>query len=225
MIVSLLLALWSASSGTQNLIAGGQRRLRRAGEPRLRQEEGARAGPDVGAILFFAIAASLVAVFPAVASALGLKGAALVGVQVLRWLVLLFVLAIALAILYRVAPNRDDPKFRWTSVGAAVAVVIWILASIGFSLYANYFSSYDKTYGSLAGVVVLLLWLWLSIIAVLLGAEINAEAEKQTVRDTTAGPEKPLGERDAVKADVTPDQPDPDPEQQGAGTRQDAARR
>jgi membrane protein len=224
-IVSLLLALWSASSGTQNLMQAVNDAYDEQENRGFVKKKALALVLTIGAILFFAIAASLVAVFPAVASGLGLKGAALVGVQVLRWLVLLFVLAIALAILYRVAPNRDDPQFKWTSVGAAVAVVIWILASIGFSLYANYFSSYDKTYGSLAGVVVLLMWLWLSIIAVLLGAEINAEAEKQTVRDTTAGPEKALGERDAVKADVTPDQPDPDPEQQGAGTRQDAARR
>ena len=196
------------------LIAGRQRRLRREGDARnFVKKRGLALLLTVGAILFFAIAASLVAVFPAVGDALGLR-AARVGVEVLRWLVLLVVLTIALAIIYKVAPNRDDPKFRWGSVGAVVARRL-DLASIGFSLYANYFGSYGKTYGSLAGVVVLLMWLWLSIVAVLLGAEINAEAEKQTVQDTTTGPDKPLGERGAVKADITPDRAGPRPRAAG----------
>jgi len=218
-IISLLLALWSASSGTQNLMQAVNDAYDEKETRGFVKKKSLALVLTVGAIIMFAITASLVAVFPALASGLGLSGAALVGVQVLRWLVLLVVLAIALAILYKVAPNRDDPKFRWSSVGAIVAVVIFIVASVGFSLYANFFSSYDKTYGTLAGVVVLLMWLWLSVIAVLLGAEINAEAEKQTVKDTTTGPDKPLGERDALKADLTPDQPDPDPEQQNSGRR------
>jgi membrane protein len=139
----------------------------------------------------------------------GLSGIALVASQVARVLVLLLVLAIALSVLYRLAPDRDDPKFRWASVGAGVAIVVWGLASLGFSLYVNNFGSYNKTYGSLAGIVVLLLWLWLSIVAILLGAEINAEAEKQTVKDTTTGPDKAMGERGALKADLGPNDPEP----------------
>ena len=93
---------------------------------------------------------------------------------------------------------------------------MWLVASLGFSLYVDNFGSYSKTYGALAGVVVLLLWLWLTMFIVLLGAEINAEAEQQTVRDTTKGPEAPLGERDAVKADTlpSPDEAGTDPKAQ-----------
>ena len=87
--------------------------------------------------------------------------------------------------------------------------MIWLVASLGFSLYVAHFSSYSKTYGALAGVVVLLLWLWITNFIVLLGAEVNAEAEQQTARDTTRGPARPLGERGAVKADSLPgDQPE-----------------
>jgi membrane protein len=211
-VVSLLIALWSASGGTQNLMQAVNDAYDERETRGWVKRKALALALTLGAIVFFAIAASLVAVFPAVANAVGLSGPALVGVQVLRWLVLLVVLAIALAVLYRIAPNRDDPQFKWASVGAAVAVVIWIVASIVFSLYVDNFGKYGKMYGSLAGVVVLLLWLWLSIIAVLLGAEINAEAEKQTVQDTTTGPEKPLGERRALKADLTPSDPDPDPD-------------
>jgi membrane protein len=219
-IVSLLLALWSASSGTQNLMQAVNIAYDETETRGFVKRKALALVLTIGAIVFFAVAATLVAAFPAIAGKIGLSGIALVGVQGLRWFVLLVVLAIALAVLYRAAPNRDDPQFRWASVGAVVAVVIWILASIGFALYANNFSSYGKTYGSLAGVVVLLLWLWLSVIAVLLGAEINAEAEKQTVKDTTTGPEKPLGERGALKADLAPSDPDPAPDE-----RQDDARR
>jgi membrane protein len=93
---------------------------------------------------------------------------------------------------------------RWLSLGAVVATVLWVAASLGFSFYVSNFSSYSDTYGSLAGVVVLLLWFWITALVVLLGAEINAEAEAQTVSDTTKGEPKPLGERGAVKADEPP---------------------
>jgi membrane protein len=212
-IVSLLLALWSSSGGTQNLMQAVNDAYDEEETRGWVKRKALALALTLGAIVFFAIAASLVAVFPAVANALGLSGFALVAVQALRWLVLLVVLGIALAVLYRVAPNRDDPQLKWASVGAGVAVVIWIVASIAFSLYVNNFGKYDKTWGSLAGVVVLLLWLWISVIAVLLGAEVNAEAEKQTVKDTTTGPPKPMGERRAVKADIGPNQPDPNPDE------------
>ena len=112
--------------------------------------------------------------------------------------------AIALAIIYRLGPDRDAPRMRWVSVGAIVATVIWLVASIGFSIYTATFGNYAKTYGVFAGIVVLLFWLWLTMYAILLGAEINAESEQQTVADTTKGPEEPLGERGAVKADSVP---------------------
>ena len=219
-IISLLLALWSASGGTGNLINAVNTAYDEKETRNFVKKRGLALVLTVGAILFFAVAASLIAVFPAVANAIGLGGFARAGFEALRWVVLLVVIAIALAVLYKVAPDRDNAKVRWVSVGAMVATLVWIVASLGFSIYVNNFGSYGKTYGSLAGVVVLLLWLWLSVVAVLLGAEINAEAEKQTVRDTTTGPDKPLGERGALKADITPDQPDPDPaEQQDAGRR------
>ncbi len=132
-----------------------------------------------------------------------------------RWLGLLVAMSVALAILYRVAPDRADAQFRWVSVGAVVATVVWLAASLGFSLYVDNFGSYNETYGALAGVVVLLLWLWLTMYVVLLGAEINAESEQQTVRDTTTGPPEPLGERGAVKADTLPWEEAPSPRPAG----------
>ncbi|MEJ7707394.1 MAG: YhjD/YihY/BrkB family envelope integrity protein [Nocardioidaceae bacterium] len=98
-------------------------------------------------------------------------------------------------------PRRGGARLRPLRRSAAV---VWLIASLAFSLYVDNFGNYSKTYGSLAAVVVLLLWMWISFYVVLLGAEVNAESEEQTVRDTTVGPEVPLGQRGAVKADSEP---------------------
>jgi membrane protein len=87
------------------------------------------------------------------------------------------------------------------SWGSGIATLLWVLASVGFSFYVSLFGNYNKTYGALAGIVILLFWLYLTAFVVLLGAELNAEMELQTARDTTAGPERPMGERDAHAAD------------------------
>jgi membrane protein len=104
-------------------------------------------------------------------------------------------------VLYRYAPNRDEPRWTWVSWGSGIATLLWVVASIGFSIYATFFGNYNKTYGALAGVIILMFWLFLSAFVVLLGAELNTEMELQTAKDTTAGPERPLGERQAHAAD------------------------
>ena len=115
----------------------------------------------------------------------------------------------SLAVLYRVAPDRDAPRFSWVSLGAVVVTVVWAVVSVGFSLYVDNFGSYDKTYGAIAGVIVLMLWLYLTCYLVLLGAEINSEAEHQTAHDTTEGEPQPMGARDAEMADTLPEPPEP----------------
>jgi membrane protein len=208
LVVSLLLSLWSASGGMSNLLQAVNDAYDEQETRSWVRRKLLALGMTVGAIVFFVITATLVAVFPAVTHALHPSAPVELGLQAVRWLVVLVVLGVALGVVYRVAPNLDAPQMRWVSVGAAAATVLWIVVSVVFSLYVNKFSSYNKTYGSLAGVVVLLLWLWLSLYAVLLGAEVNAEAEKQTVRDTTVGPDRPMGERGALKADLGPDDPE-----------------
>lgn len=114
----------------------------------------------------------------AIGDAIGLGDAAVTVWNVLRWpLILVFVVA-AVAILYYVTPNVQQPKFRWISGGAALAIVVWILASVVFGLYVANFGSYNKTYGALAGVIVFLLWLWITNLALLFGAEVDAEVER-----------------------------------------------
>jgi membrane protein len=201
LVVSLLAAVWSASSGTGNLmqainLAYDEEETR--GFARLR---GTALLLTLGAIVFVLLTLALVAVVPAALDALSLGPVGTVLAQVLRWALLVAVVIVALAVVYRVAPDRDAPRFRWASIGALVAAALWIAGSVLFSLYVDNFGSYNKTYGTLAGVVVLLLWLYLTSYIVLLGAEINAEAERQTRRDTTRGSPVPMGERRAVAAD------------------------
>ena len=208
-VVSILLALWSASSGTSSLMTGINIAYDEQESRNFLKLRGTALLLTLGAIVFVLLTLALVAVVPAVLNALQLGTLINVIVQVVRWFLLVVLIVVALAVVYRVAPDRDAPKFKWTSVGAVVSAVLWVLASLGFSLYVNNFGSYNKTYGALAGVVVLLLWLYLTGYIILLGAEINAESEKQTKKDTTTGPPVPMGERRAEAADTVADPPEP----------------
>jgi membrane protein len=121
----------------------------------------------------------------AIGRAIGIGGTALTLWNIAKWPVMLVVVMVMLAILYYVAPNAKQPKFRWISPGSVVAVVLWVIASALFALYVANFGSYDKTYGALGGVVVFLVWMWISNLAVLFGAELNAELERG--REIAAG--------------------------------------
>jgi membrane protein len=204
LLISLVLALWSASGGVGNIMSAVNFAYDEEETRGLVKRKLLSLVLTLGAIVFVVVAIALVAVTPALLDSLVDAGPLRWGLETLRWVGLLVAMSAALAILYRVAPDREAPQLRWVSVGAVVATVVWLLASLGFSLYVDNFGSYNKTYGALAGVVVLLLWLWITMYVVLLGAEINAEAEQQTAKDTTVGPPKPLGERGAVKADSLP---------------------
>lgn len=204
LVVALLAALWSASSGTQNLMAAvnlAYDEKEGRGAVKLRAIALAL---TLGAVVFVVVALALVAVVPAVLDTLGLGPVVEVAVQVLRWALLVGLVTLGLAVVYRVAPDRVAPQFRWVSPGALVATVLWIIGSAAFSLYVNNFGSYNKTYGALAGVIVLMLWLYLTSYIVLLGAEINSESELQTARDTTHGESEPMGRRGALVADSEP---------------------
>ncbi len=98
--------------------------------------------------------------------------------DIVKWPVMLGIVVVMVAVLYYATPNVRQPKFRWVSVGAAVAILVWVLASVAFGFYVSNFSSYNKTYGSLAGIIVFLLWLWITNLALLFGAEVDAELER-----------------------------------------------
>jgi membrane protein len=189
LIVSLGVALWSASNYVGAFI--------RADNAIYEVEEGRpfwKLRPlqmlvTLVMILFAAIIAlALVATGPvarAVGEAIGLGNTAITVWNIAKWPVLLLAVLMLIAILYHASPNVKLPGFRWITPGSVLAVVVWIVASVLFAVYVANFGSYDKTYGSLAGVVVFLLWLWITNLAVLLGTELNAELERS--REITAG--------------------------------------
>jgi membrane protein len=208
-IISILAALWSAAGGTGNLITAVNLAYDEVETRSFVKRKALALGLTFGAIVFVLLTITLIALVPAVLDALPLGIVGTILGQVVRWVLLLGVMAGALSILYRMAPDRDAPKFRWVSLGSIVVTVLWALVSLLFSLYVNNFGSYDKTYGAIAGVIVLMLWLQITCFLVLLGAEINSEAEHQTAADTTEGEPQPMGQRDATMADELPDPPTP----------------
>ena len=148
------------------------------------------------------LAIALVVVFPVLLAAFGLTSSDQPIIGYLRWPVMFVLIIAALAVLYRYGPSRRLAKWRWISIGSVFAASAWLAVSSLFSWYLGNFANYNATYGALGAVVGLMMWMWLSTIVVLVGAELNSEIEHQTARDSTVGPEKPLGTRGAVMADT-----------------------
>jgi membrane protein len=204
-VIGILTALWSASSGMKALVTGVNLAYDEREGRKFVKLRGLAILLTLGAMVLMAVALTLIVAFPAVADSWPTVLRWTVGV--LRWVLLAVLLIVGLAVLYRYAPDRDEPRWTWVSWGSTVATVLWILASIAFSIYANAFGNYNKTYGALAGVIILMFWLYLTAVIVLVGAELNAEMELQTAKDTTAGPTRPMGERDAHAADHVAESP------------------
>ncbi|XYD11857.1 YihY/virulence factor BrkB family protein (plasmid) [Methylobacterium sp. NMS12] len=153
-----------------------------------------------GALLFLILALVAVVVLPVVFEFIGV-GKDAWWLALLRWPVLLLAVLGGLAVLYRYGPSRDAPRWRWVTGGSAVAAVLWLGGSLLFSWYVANFGSYNKTYGSLGAAIGFMTWIWISTTIVLLGAQVNAEVEHQTAKDTTVGEPQPLGTRGAKMAD------------------------
>jgi membrane protein len=200
--VGLAISLWSANAAmkslfdTLNIVYGEQEKR---GFVRLNAMS---LGFTVGAIAFVVAALGAVVVIPVVVQFVGLSNAADLLVRIGRWPALFVALAFALACIYRFGPSRQAPRWTWITWGSSAAALLWLAASGLFSFYAANFGTFNATYGSLGAVIGFMTWLWISAIVILLGAELNAEMEHQTARDTTTGQPKPLGDRGAKMADT-----------------------
>jgi membrane protein len=182
LVLGLLGALWSAS-GYVGAFGRAMNRVYEIGEGRpIWKLRPVQLLVTLFSIVLVAIAAAALVLTGPVAKAvgdqIGLGSTAILVWDIAKWPVLLAIVVVIVAVLYYATPNVKQPKFRWMSVGALFAIVVWILASVAFGLYVSMFASYDKTYGSLAGVIVFLLWLWLTNVALLFGAELDAELER-----------------------------------------------
>src|SRR6478736_3585859 len=210
LILSLVVALWSTNSGTQAMMAALNIAYEEPERRSLfRYYLNAFTFTIIG-ILGGVVMLLAILYVPILFAFAGYSHAFEVVVRVARWPFLgLFVLFL-LALLYRYGPCRRSAKWHWVSVGSLFAMVVWLIASAAFSLYVSNFAHYDKLYGSLGAVIILLLWLYISFYIVLVGAEINAEVELQTAKDTTEGAPRPMGKRGAFVADHVAGGPDGD---------------
>jgi membrane protein len=155
-----------------------------------------------GALVFLAIGVTVVVVVPVALNYLGLGSLGEWLIRIGRWPAMFVIILLALAVLYRYGPSRDLPRWRWVTPGSILAAAGWIIFSMLFSWYVGSFGSYNETYGSLGAAIGFLTWVWLSTTIVLVGAELNAEIEHQTKKDTTEGAPEPLGARGARMADT-----------------------
>ena len=197
----LALALWSASSGMKHLMGALTLAYDEVDDRKFVRLRGLALLLTLGAIVL-ALLALAGMVVPDGLDDSGSTGTLRTVLQFARWPVLALIVVVALSVLYRWAPDRDAARWRWVSPGALLATAVWLVASIAFSLYTANFGKYNETYGTLGAIVVVMLWLYITAYAVILGAELNCELERQTVVDTTKGQERPLGERGAYAADT-----------------------
>jgi len=193
-IIGFFISLWSANAGIKSIFDALNLVYDEPEKRGLIRLNLVSLAFTVAAIVFILIAGACIAALPAIASS-QLQGATALIVQTVRWPILFVIIAVGLACVYRYGPSHAKPQWHWITWGSAFAAIAWIAVSIGFSWYAANFGSYNKTYGSLAAIVVFMMWLWLSIAIILIGAELDAELEHQTARDTTTGDGKPMGRR------------------------------
>jgi membrane protein len=201
-ILGFLIALWSANNGIKSMFEAMNV---------ANQEDEKRSFVRLNLISFcFTLGAMFLAiafiftvgVVPAILALLHLDDFGPVLIAALRWPVMLLIIVTGISLLYRFGPSREQAKWRWLSWGACFASVVWIVTSFGFSFYLQNFADYNATYGSLGAVIGFMMWTWISAMIVIVGAEINAEMEHQTARDTTTGADLPMGARGATMADT-----------------------
>src|SRR3979490_1037357 len=191
---SLGLALWSANAGMKAVIDALNVTYNEKEKRGFIKLNLISLALTVGAILSLLVALGSIVVLPLILSSFGLGGWTEILLRFLRWPVLICLVVFGLAVLYRFGPSRESPRWEWLSVGSAVAAIAWLVGSALLSWYLANFANYDATYGSLGAAIGMMIWMWMSSIVILVGAELNSEIEHQTARDSTTGHERPIGE-------------------------------
>ena len=200
-VISLAISLWSANAGVAALFDGLNVAYDETERRPFFRLRALTLGFTAGLLAFVTGATWLFLALPQWAAAAGLGEFAVVW-NPLRWVILLLITAVVFATVYRFGPSRAHARWRWVRWGAVAAAVTWLVGSLAFSAYVNTLAHYDATYGPLGAVVAFMVWLWFSIMAVLMGAELNAEIEHQTAVDSTTGAPLPMGTRGAAMADT-----------------------
>ncbi|MBF9034977.1 YihY family inner membrane protein [Rhodobacterales bacterium HKCCE2091] len=196
------LAVWSASKGVSSLIEGVNVAYDEAETRGIVRLTVTRLALTLFLVTGMVTGLGATIVLPSILQILALGPTTEMVIGLVRWGVLLLMTMIGVGVVYRYAPDRQMARWRWLTPGAVLATIAWIAASAGFAVYVQNFGSYQETFGALAGVIILLMWLWISAYLILIGAELNAEVEAETRIDTTIGDPMPIGTRGAVKADT-----------------------
>jgi membrane protein len=203
LVMGLAVSLWSANGATKAVFDTLNLIYEEKEQRSFLKRTAVTLGFTIGAILFVLLAIGAVVALPVVLKFVGLGPVADFLLRFARWPIMLVVIAVLLAVMFRYGPSRDSAKWRWVSWGGGFSAVFWLIGSAGFSFYVENFASYNETYGSLGAAIGFMTWIWISAAIVLAGAELDAEMERQTGRDTTTGPEQPMGSRGATVADTS----------------------
>lgn len=199
---SFLLALWSANGGAKAVIDALNVAYEEKEERGFFKLNAVSLAFTLGGLVAVLVAIGAIVALPLLLSAIGLSAVTDAIIRYGRWPLLIVLTLLALAVLYRYAPNRRAPQWKWITVGSLFACMAWLAGSALLSFYLANYAHYDATYGSLGAAIGLMMWMWMSTIVILTGAELNAEIEHQTAEDTTEGGNKPIGARGAEMADT-----------------------
>lgn len=201
LLVSVLASVWSATSGTAMLVEGVNLAYDERDERTIVQQRWLALRFTLGVVGFGVFSLVSIAALPPLLDRLGWAKPTTELLEAARWLGLVAAFWLGVTLTYRYAPQRRPAQWSWLSVGSVLATLSWLAASAGFSVYLDVAGDMSRTYGSLGGLAVFMLWLYMTAVIVLIGAEVNAEVEHQTSVDSTVGPPRPRGQRGAVKAD------------------------
>lgn len=175
--LGILISLWSANAGTKSLFKGIDIAYETENNRGFIKQNALTLLFTFGAIITLLLSLALIVIFPAIVNTFGLPGNIEGLVSWLRWPLLAGIVILVISLIYKYAPDRRTPKFKWVLVGASLATLLWLIASLGFSFYVSNFGNYGEMYGSISAVVILLLWLFLTSFIILLGAEVNSATE------------------------------------------------
>jgi membrane protein len=201
LLISTAVALWSSATGTKALLSALNMAYEEEEQRSFLRFQFVAFAMTLCAILGAVLAIAILVFLPAVISFLGLSAHGKLLLRLGGIAVLLIFVLLSLSVLYRFGPSRRHARWHWITPGSLLATLLWLAASVLFTLYVTDLANYDATYGPLGTVVGVMMWFWVTIYAVMLGAELNSELELQTARDSTEGPPKPMGKRGAFVAD------------------------
>ncbi len=199
---SFLLAVWSANGGTKAMMDALNVAYEEEEKRGFLKLNAVSLTFTFGGLIAALLAIACIVAIPIVLATIGLSSVSDAVLSIGRWPLLIAMMLLGLAVLYRYGPSRRSARWQWLSVGSVFATLTWLAGSALLSFYLSHYANYDATYGSLGAAIGLMVWMWMSTIVVLLGAELNAEIEHQTAADSTEGGDKPMGQRGARMADT-----------------------